>query len=121
MRFTIAALAALSAAPAAADYSDHRGVRLFSDRPCTEALATIDQPLDRYTDRGLASLPDAAREAAAQAMAWGFVLGFDTAAGGLHGDGRTTLERLRLACAMNPDTPALDLLRGFQVPPVLAD
>lgn len=114
MRLALAFAAALLATPAAADYSDHRGVTLFTEAPCTAAVSAIDLSLDGM----LRSLDDNelytfGRLAAQQGMAWGFLLGFDTASDGLHGPRQTTLERLRYACALNPETPAIELLRTF--------
>ena len=100
MRYLIAAV--FFAAPAAADYSDHSGVQLFTKKPCTAAMAAID-----YDGQAIMAVAE-------QGMSWGFLLGFDAALGGLAGDHETTLQRLRTACAASPDTPAADLLHGFK-------
>lgn len=109
----LALIAALIASPAFANYADHKGVTLFTEQPCVEALAEVDQSFERYVDRGLEGLDDLSRALASQSMAWGFILGYDTAQGGLHHDGETTLVRLRKACAENPEATAEDLLKGF--------
>lgn len=93
---------ALTATPALADYSSHDGVALFTESPCTEAVAAIDT--SETTLQAIARM----------GMAWGFLLGFDTANNGLQGDEETTLIRLRKACAENPETPAATLLRSFR-------
>ncbi|MBN8187605.1 hypothetical protein JF540_12980 [Salipiger thiooxidans] len=111
MRLALAA--ALIGSPALGDYSDHSGVTLFTEHPCTAALAEIDQSLDRYADRGIAGLKEASAAIASQGMAWGFILGYDTANGGLQGEEETTLVRLRMACADKPEATAEELLRGF--------
>lgn len=111
MRFALALITVLSASPALADYSDHSGVTLFTERPCTEAIAAIDAP--NYGVESLSDLEPMAKLIARRAMAWGFVLGFDTAMGGLSGSHDTTLKRLRVACAASPDVTAAELLRAF--------
>ena len=101
MKFILAALFALPTAAAADGYSGHKGVSMYRDKPCTVVIAAIDG------DATLGTI-------ATQGMAWGFLLGYDTANGGLHGTEDTTLIRLRKACAQSPKTPALDLLEGFK-------
>lgn len=108
-----AAAAILSASPALADYSDHDGVRIFSERPCTEVIAELDRSFDDLNDGTRDGLARLAPAMAKTGMTFGFLLGFDTAEGGLQGAEETTLRRLRLACARSPQTPALDLLRDF--------
>lgn len=93
-------LVALSASSPvlAAELHPHPLVETMSDRPCTEFVAMIDQ--DARTPDHLAN----------QAMAWGMLLGFDTALGGLARDGNTVLVRLRKACADSPTISASRLL-----------
>lgn len=101
--FRIAALVVFLAAPAWADgYADHKGVTIYTTRPCTEVVAAIDAP----SSSGVQAM-------AAAGMAWGFLLGYDTAMGGLQGNEKTTLIRLRKACAESPETTAMELLKGF--------
>lgn len=100
MRYVL--VAAMIATPAAADYSTHPGVAIFTEKPCTAAVAGID-----YQGENIRALVETG-------MTWGFLLGFDTAHGGLSGDHETTLKRLRIACAESPDTPAIDLLNSFR-------
>jgi len=102
------AFLAVLATPVAADYSDHPLVELFTVAPCTEAIATIDQDVGAAGDFKAVGLA-----IGRQGAAWGTVLGFDTALGGLQGDEETTLIRLRKACAESPETPAADLLMSF--------
>lgn len=47
---------------------------------------------------------------AAQAMAWGFVLGFDHANGGLWHNDTSTLERFKDACAARPSLTGAEVL-----------
>lgn len=100
-------VAVLCATPASADYSGHRAVTLFTEKPCTQAVAAIDRtpPSDNIDALVLG--------VAEQGMAWGFLLGFDTAAGGLDDGKETTLTRLRDACADSPKSTAVDLLRAL--------
>jgi hypothetical protein len=92
----------LTATSALADYSTHKSVTPFIENPCTEVLAAIDTP-------------ETTIEAIAQmSMAWGFILGYDAASGGLHDGEQTTLVRLREACANNPETPITVLMDGFR-------
>ena len=98
----LAIIAALITGPAFAGYAEHPGVTLFTEKPCTAAVAAID-----YDGNAMPALAE-------KGMAWGFLLGFDTAAGGISGDNETTLVRLRSACADSPDTPAIKLLEGFK-------
>lgn len=101
MKAIATALTVLSAPALADGYAEHDGVILWTDRPCTEAVGSID------------AAPNTLADVAAAGMAWGFLLGYDTARGGLQGDEETTLTRLRKACAQSPETPAIDLLSGF--------
>lgn len=111
MRHAVFALT-LCASPALAEgYENHGGVQLFSE-PCANALEQIDWintvDADGYVlTYGVHGM---ARAAAASAMAWGFVLGYDARAGGLHTSEQTTLERLREGCAANPDMSAKAIL-----------
>ena len=101
MRIFLAAALLAPTISAADGYSDHTSVVMYRDRPCTVVIAAID------ADTTLATTP-------VQGMIWGFLLGYDTASGGLHGTDETTLIRLRKACAAAPETPALTLLNGFR-------
>lgn len=96
----LAIVLTLTATPALADYSGHQGVTIFTEQPCSRVLEVLDS-------NELAEMPIIG-------MTWGFILGFDTAAGGLQGDEETTLARLRKACAENPKTPAGAILESFR-------
>ena len=106
MKLAAVALA-LSATAAHADYSNHPATQTFTQAPCTEAIAAIDQNPEADT------LEATTANIARQGMIWGFLLGYDTAKGGLQGSEETTLTRLRKACAASPETPARDLLDAF--------
>lgn len=97
---------ALAAGPSMAEgYGDHHGVTIFTERPCGDALAALDGDTARPITERLA----------AQGMAWGFLLGYDTARGGLDRDGQTTLELFRAACQRSPRLTGkaiLDDLKG---------
>lgn len=106
----------LGAAPAlAGGYSDVRGVQIFSTAPCGETIAAIDWadtalPESILIERGLSGLT---QDIATSGMMWGILLGYDAKAGGLHTAEQTTLERLRDACAENPDQTARAILDGL--------
>lgn len=91
-----------AATPAIAGYSEHETVKLFTERPCAEALAVIQS--EETTIEALARM----------GMAWGFLLGYDTASGGLDGPSETTLERLEDACGMNPEKTAAAILDSLR-------
>lgn len=101
MRLLLAAIIAAPTMAAADGYSDHKAVAMYRDKPCTVVIGAID------ADATVATM-------AVHGMVWGFLLGYDTANGGLQGGDKTTLIRLRKACADSPETPALDLLKGFK-------
>lgn len=104
----LALLLTIAATSANADYSGHPFVQLFTERPCTEAVAAIDQrPPTENIDAMVLAIAE-------QGAAWGFLLGFDQARGGLHDGSATTLERLRKACAEAPGRPAAELLDGLK-------
>lgn len=115
MRHAIVALA-LCASPAVADgYSDHSAVQMFTISPCGDVVAAIDWtetavPEAIIFERGLSGLT---QDIALSGMAWGMLLGIDVERGGLHTPEQTTLERLREACAANPDQTAKAILDGF--------
>lgn len=113
---SLAALAALSSAATAAGYDDNPILVAFRDHPCTTVIEAIDNP-DTAAAANAPDLGSALRYSTGRvshmAAYFGFIVGFDTANGGLRGDAETTLMRLRDACREHPDTPALDLLRSF--------
>ena len=106
------ALSLVLATPAAAGYSENPITQAFRDAPCGEVIAAIDTP-DMGPAIASGDLKLAVETVARQVGYFGFIVGFDNAAGGIQGDHETTLMRLRAACAAAPETPALDLLRGF--------
>jgi len=101
MRIAMIAVLFVVGTQAGADYSTHDGVTLFTKQPCKDVIAAIDNP-----ENTLAAL-------AAMGMAWGFLLGYDTARGGLEGNEESTLIRLRRACAESPGKTAIEILEGF--------
>lgn len=115
MRLAIAV--AFAATPAIAEYSGHPGVTRFTEAPCAKVIEILDTlpsaPKDIDFESVLPELERITLETATVGMTWGFILGFDTAQGGLQGSDETTLIRLRKACADAPETPAADLLRSF--------
>lgn len=119
MRLALAFAAGIAAGPALADYSDHHGVTIFTDEKCGAVMNAIDgeAPKPSETDLALTGVMGAVEKftewMATYGMTWGFILGFDTAHGGLEGSEETTLIRLRKACAETPDATAIELLRGF--------
>ena len=113
MKLRLAFIFACLASPSIADYSGHEAVTLFSERPCGDVVSAIDGASNPFPDDGLDDFEAILVGMANQGMVWGFLLGFDTAEGGLHGDAETTLERLHAACEATPEATAESLLRGF--------
>ena len=112
MRSFCAAISiAFIAAPSlAGDYSGHHGVTLFTQEPCTAVIEILDGDEPDLLMVGVEGLGS---YLAAHGMAWGFILGYDTARGGLHDGEKTTLMRLREECATTPDRTAFDILETF--------
>lgn len=105
---------------AAADgYGRHATVELFTKAPCLEVIALLDGDGPAFPDNPTPEEQTAYwREVGTWSgrigPAWGFILGFDAAKGGLQGeDGSTTLERLREECSHRPDLPAIIHLEGM--------
>ena len=104
MRYLVTALTLLAAPLPAHDMQDN-----FANKKCGEALALIDAP-----DRGDGSTKTLVMSAGAMAMAFGYLLGFEAAAGrDLSGSADTLLKRLRSDCNESPDKTALELLLGY--------
>ena len=117
LRFVAAVMLTSTAATAQGiGYAEHDGVRLFTEKKCGEAISAVfsgEAPAIR-DDQSLADyLNEIRSDLAIQGMAWGFILGFDTASGGLHEGDATTLERLRQSCAESPEKTAFEILDGF--------
>ena len=97
-------------------YMENPGVKPFTEQKCGEVIHAVDSDgpgpltdgvsLDMYAR-------DLGRFFAKQGVTWGFILGYDIASGGLHADGETTLQRLRQACAKDPERTALSILEEF--------
>lgn len=71
----------------------------MSDEPCSKYIDIIEQP---------AVTPQTLSEVG---MAWGMLVGFDIAVGGLNTQDSTTFEKLKAACNNSPNRSALSLLR----------
>lgn len=121
------AILALVAGPAFAEgYSEHKGVTLFTKDVCGAAVAAIDADPEpgeiSEADVALYGLVGSVEKSleplwpslSKKGMAWGFLLGYDTAQGGLHTESQTTLERFRDACAANPNRTGLEILQSFK-------
>ena len=116
-----AALLLILASPAASDgYAAHNGVTLFTENLCSDVIALIDSDGPDAPDElgmvvdGLRSyVEDLSAHMAQKGMAWGFILGYDTAKGGLHTTDQTTLERLRETCDATPERTAMDILQSL--------
>lgn len=109
--FCFSIFAAFAAAPSlAGDYSSHRGVTLFTQEPCAEVFQFLDGEEPDVLVVGLEGL---ASHLAQYAMAWGFILGYDAARGGLHEGEKTTLMRLRDECEAAPERTAFEILESF--------
>lgn len=109
--FYAATVAVFMAVPSfAGDYSGHHGVTLFTQERCTAVIEILDGDEPDLLMVGVEGLGS---YLAAHGMAWGFILGYDTARGGLHDGEKTTLMRLREECAATPDRTAFDILESF--------
>jgi len=89
-------------------YAAHRGVTVFTDQPCGVVLSAMDSPdvtVEESLEDGLL-----AEGFLNMGMYWGFILGFDTAKGGLNSETQTTLERLTDECAKSPEKTAHAIL-----------
>jgi hypothetical protein len=107
----IAIVAGFIATPSLAeDYASHEGVTLFTQKPCQDVLTLLDGDGPDISAVGLQGVVEFM---AFNGMAWGFILGYDTARGGLHIGEQTTLMRLREACASAPDKTAFEILEQF--------
>jgi hypothetical protein len=99
---TIAAVFTASIAMAQAPGIQNHDVQiLFMQRPCAQAVATIDVP------------PIGLEGIGRMAMAFGFLMGFEVAHPGIRGEYETILMRLRADCAAHGDKTAIELLRGY--------
>lgn len=117
--FKIATLLAAVGGPAlGAGYSEHKGVRLFTEYPCDTAIQAIESEVDiedQIDVLGIsAAMDEIALHIARQGMAWGFVLGYDTAQGGLERGGETTLERFKAECSKDPELTGIEVLETIQ-------
>lgn len=108
MKYLIAAIFAPTLA--FADYSTHKYVELYAEADCTAVLSVIDRSIS-YSDPDLDEIVRYATELGA---VWGFFLGYDTASGGLHPDGETTLQAFRKLCVESPNKTALEILEGMR-------
>lgn len=100
-------------------YAEHRGVTRFTEQPCGDVLAALspDAIPDAdgiKVDKIGAFAKEMGHAMATQGVAWGFILGYDTAHGGLGRDGFTTLERFRAACRKSPEATGIDILEGLK-------
>lgn len=115
----IAAAFVIAASPAlGAGYSGHNGVRLFTEYPCTAAIQAIEAEFDiedQIAVLGIsAAMDELASHVARQGMAWGFVIGYDTALGGLAKNDETTFARFKASCGESPDATGFDVLQSLQ-------
>lgn len=111
----------LAQAVHAEGYANHSGVTAFTERPCSVVLDSIEMDLtedmigDAFDQGGVAAVVDLLSDVMGSgAMNWGFILGYDTAKGGLHEGGATTLQRLTAQCAENPDQTAQEILDAMK-------
>lgn len=119
MRKIIAIAAALTpgiALSEQAGYSEHRLVERFNGDQCAVIISDIDGEIP--TEIGPAETTDEFGKRFADAVgrkgtAWGFILGYDTANGGLHAGNESTLQRLREACEKEPERTAISILEQF--------
>ena len=110
-KILFAATVACAAWPAIAqDYADHDGVQMFTAAPCASVIEILETDAP---DPAMVGLQGVVEHFAGQSMAWGFILGYDTARGGLHEGDKSTLARLREECAAAPEKTAFEILESF--------
>ena len=99
----------VSGSAMAQGYAEHGGVKLFTQEPCTRVFEKMEAEPD-IVEIG----PEAFGAALGDmGMAWGFILGYDAARGGLHEGDKSTLARLREECAAAPEKTAFEILESF--------
>mgnify|MGYP005864495513 CR=1 FL=1 len=104
----VAAFTCFAGAAFAQGYSDHDGVKSFTQEPCAGVFDTLEAEPD------IMNGPEAFGAALGEmGMTWGFILGYDTARGGLHEGDKTTLARLREECEAAPEKTAFEILESF--------
>ena len=91
-------------------YAEHDGVRNFTEKPCTQIFEILEGEEPDIVSVGVNGMVD---WMANYGMTWGFILGYDTARGGLHEGDKTTLSRLRVACEASPEKTAFEILESF--------
>lgn len=98
---------AAAGSASAAGYEDNPILQAFRDAPCSKVIDAVDKPDVSGTAK------DVITALSSQAGFFGFIVGYDTAKGGVRGREETALARLRKACATDPEASALELLEGF--------
>lgn len=122
LKYFFAIAAMLPSTALTESYEAHKGVLIFTEAPCgavIEALDAVVPPPPTDTERFFYGTTPwfeyVGHIHAMQGMAWGFMLGYDTARGGLNTDEQSTLERFRDACAKSPDMTGRAVLDAFVV------
>lgn len=96
-------LAVLASPASGGGYDGNPVLASFRDNSCGRTIDIIENAAPAEPVGGVLGM----------ASLFGFLLGFDTAHGGLEADNPTTLTRLKSACEQNPELSALDILRSF--------
>lgn len=107
-----AALAVQLASPAATagSYANNPSRNLFDKEPCTTVLKALDGKLTLAHNDPLYQI---AGSTGVIGLAWGYILGFDAAKGGLWKGQTTTLERFTAACKSNPSLTGSQILNSL--------
>lgn len=97
----------------AESYSNHEAVQLFRDNPCSDVVNYIEG--GKTAEAMLSGDTEQLMQAVAkQGMIWGFLLGYDTKAGGLNSEHETTLQRLKDECSIDSQATAVQILEGLK-------
>jgi len=105
-----AAFSFIGAPSFAEGYAEHDAVLMFTEGPCTKVMELLDGDEPDPIAVGLEGMIN---YFASYGMTWGFILGYDTARGGLHEGDKSTLVRLREDCAAAPEKTAFEILESF--------
>ena len=104
----VSAIACISAPAFAQGYADHQHVQTFVSEPCSAVMSFFEA--EGPEESGMEAQ---IMFQLMQGVYFGFILGYDTARGGLHEGDQSTLARLHEECASAPDKTAFEILESF--------
>ena len=110
MKKTIAAVAfsCISGSAMAQGYASHQHVQAFTNEPCSTVTSFFE--MEGPEESGMEAQM---MFQLMQGVYFGFILGYDTARGGLQEGDKSTLARLREECAVAPEKTAFEILESF--------